>query len=111
MQQKALKNSFWGMDYHHGLRIIIYSNIGGECEIPWLEAEGLVYVCIYPFPKHQISDSSKLKDFPDNIFKVDQNGRKSIQMGRKHCGKGEIACYKQFLLLPQCFQKTCIADT
>ena len=24
-------------------------------------------------------------------------------------GKGEIACYKQFLLLPQSFQKTCIA--
>ena len=21
--------------------------------------------------------------------------------------KGEIACYKQFLLFPQCFQKTC----
>ena len=28
-------------------------------------------------------------------------------MGRKHCGKGEIACYEQFLLFPQCFQKAC----
>ena len=26
-------------------------------------------------------------------------------------GKGEIAHYKQFLLFPQCFQKTCTADT
>ena len=26
-------------------------------------------------------------------------------------GKGEIARYKQFLLFPQCFQKTFIADT
>ena len=26
-------------------------------------------------------------------------------------GKGEIACNEQFLLFPQCFQKTCIADT
>ena len=26
-------------------------------------------------------------------------------------GKGEIARYKQFLLFPQCFQKTCTADT
>ena len=26
-------------------------------------------------------------------------------------GKGEIACYKQFLLFPQCFQKTYSADT
>ena len=25
--------------------------------------------------------------------------------------KGEIACYEQFLLFPQCFQKTCTADT
>ena len=26
-------------------------------------------------------------------------------------GKGEIACNEQFLLFPQCFQKTCTADT
>ena len=25
-------------------------------------------------------------------------------------GKGEIARYEQFLLFPQCFQQTCIAD-
>ena len=25
----------------------------------------------------------------------------------KTLGKGEIACYKQFLLFPQCFQKAC----
>ena len=24
--------------------------------------------------------------------------------------KGEIACFEQFLLLSQCFQKTCAAD-
>ena len=26
-------------------------------------------------------------------------------------GKGEIACYEQFLLFPQYFQKTCTTDT
>ena len=26
-------------------------------------------------------------------------------------GKGEIARYEQFLLFPQCFQKTCNGDT
>ena len=26
-------------------------------------------------------------------------------------GKGEIARYEQFLLFPQCFQKTCTSDT
>ena len=25
-------------------------------------------------------------------------------------GKGEIACYEQFLLYPQCFQKLSVAD-
>ena len=30
---------------------------------------------------------------------------KIIRLSRKHCGKkGEIACYEQFLLFPQCFQ-------
>ena len=26
-------------------------------------------------------------------------------------GKGEIAQYERFLIFPQCFQKTCTADT
>ena len=25
-------------------------------------------------------------------------------------GKGEIACYEQFLLFPQCFQKACFPE-
>ena len=29
-----------------------------------------------PFPKRQILDSSKLKEFADNNFKFDENGRK-----------------------------------
>ena len=29
-----------------------------------------------PFPKRQISDSSKLKEFADNYFKYDENGVK-----------------------------------
>ena len=33
--------------------------------------------------------------------------QKVIQMGRKHCGKGGIARYEQFLPFPQCFQKAC----
>ena len=30
---------------------------------------------------------------------------------RKHCGKGETACYDEFLLFPQWFQKTYTAET
>ena len=65
-----------------------------------------------PFPKRQILDSSKLKDLTDNNFKFDENDSKSIQMGRKTLwGKRGIARYEQFLLFPQCFQKTTNADT
>ena len=36
-------------------------------------------------------------------FKIWRKWQKVIQTGRKD----EIACYKQFLLVPQCFQKAC----
>ena len=56
-------------------------------------------------------DSSKLKDFADNNFKFDKNGRKFFKWEENTVGKGEIARYEQFLLFPQCFQKTCTANT
>ena len=34
----------------------------------------------------------------------------SFPKGQKTLGKGQIAHYEQFLLFPQCFQKTCTAD-
>ena len=43
-----------------------------------------------PFPKGQILDSSKLKEFADDNFKCNENGRK-FSMGRNTMGKGEIA--------------------
>ena len=47
----------------------------------------------------------------DDNFKSDENGRKFSKQVGNTVGKGEIAHYEQFLLFPQCFQKTCIADT
>ena len=44
------------------------------------------------------------------LFKVDENGRKLSKRVENTVGKGEIARYKQFLLYPQYFQKTCTAD-
>ena len=64
----------------------------------------------YPFPKQTILDSSKLKEVTDDNFKVDENGRKLSKQVEKTVRKGEIAHYEQFLLFPQCFQKTCTAD-
>ena len=36
-----------------------------------------------------------------------KNGRKLSKRVENTVGKGEIARYEQFLLFPQCFQKTC----
>ena len=52
-----------------------------------------------------------MKEFADDNFEFDENGRKSLERIENTVGKGEIARYEQFLLFPQCFQKTCTADT
>ena len=48
-----------------------------------------------------------MKDFADDNFKFDENGRKLFKPVENTVGKGEIARYKQFLLFSQCFQKAC----
>ena len=48
----------------------------------------------------EILDSSKLKEFADNNFKFDGNGRKFSKRVGNTEGKGEIARYEQFLLFP-----------
>ena len=60
-----------------------------------------------PITRRQILDSSKLKKFADDNFKFDENGRKFSKWVENTVGKGEIACYEQFLLFPQYFQKAC----
>ena len=57
---------------------------------------------IKPFPKQQILDSSKLKKFADDNFEFDKNGKKFFKQVENTVGKGEIACYEQFLFFPQC---------
>ena len=61
----------------------------------------------YNNKRRQILDSSKLKEFADDNFKLDENGRKLSNRVENTVGKGEIARYEQFLLFPQCFQKAC----
>ena len=60
--------------------------------------------------RRQILDSSKLKEFADNNFKFDENGRKLSKQVENTVGKGEIARYEQFLPFPQCFQKACFPE-
>ena len=60
-----------------------------------------------PVTRRQILDSSKLKEFADDNFKVDESGRKLSKWVENTVEKGEIAHYEQFLLFPKCFQKAC----
>ena len=62
-------------------------------------------------PKRHILHSSKLKELADDHFNFDENNRKSNKKVENTGGNGEIARYEQFLLFPQCFQKTHIEDT
>ena len=57
-----------------------------------------------------ILDSSKLNEFADDNFEFDENGRNFSKDLENIVGKGEIARYEQFLLFPQCFQKTYTTD-
>ena len=63
-----------------------------------------------PFPTRQILLSSQLKEFTDKNFEFDKNGGKFSKWIENTVGKGEIARHEQFLLFPQCFQKTRTAD-
>ena len=61
-------------------------------------------------PKRQILEPSKLKEFADVNSKFNENGKKLSKRVENTVGKGDIAHYVQFLLFPQCLQKTCTAD-
>ena len=52
-----------------------------------------------------------MKEFADDNFEFDENGRKLSKRVENTVGKGEIARDEQFLLFPQRFPKTCNADT
>ena len=48
-----------------------------------------------------------MKEFADDNFRFDENGRELSKRVENTVGKGGIARYEQFLLFPQCFQKAC----
>ena len=54
-------------------------------------------------PNKKILESSKLKEIVNNNFIFDCKGSRFSKPVENTVGKGEIACYKQFLLFPQCF--------
>ena len=58
-----------------------------------------------PLPDDKNLDWSKLKQFADDNFKIDENSRNFSKWVENTVGKGEIAPYEQFLLFPLCFQE------
>ena len=59
------------------------------------------------FPNNKFYTLPNWKDFTDDNFKFDENSRKSSKRVENTVGKREIVCSEQFLLFPECFQKTC----
>ena len=51
-----------------------------------------------------------MKEFADDNFKFDENGRKLSKQVENTVGKGQIARYEQFLLFPLCFPKACFPE-
>ena len=65
---------------------------------------------INPFPYNKILDHTKLKAFADDKLKVTKMIISVFDREENIVGKGEIACYEQFLLFPQGFQKGSFPD-
>ena len=83
----------------------------GLCKILLYGKELALYLKnILTLSQTKILDSSELKEFTDDSFSFDENGRKFSKWIVNIVGKGEIARHKQFVLSSQCFQKTCTAD-
>ena len=56
------------------------------------------------FPKRQILNKSKLKEFANDNFRFDENGRKFTKRVENTAGKEEIACDKlKCFFYKQCF--------
>ena len=49
----------------------------------------------------------QIESLQTTILKFDENTGKFSKRVENTLGKGEIACYEQFLLFPQCFRKAC----
>ena len=59
--------------------------------------------------RRQILDSSKLKEFADDNFKFDENGRKLSKQVENTVRNREIARYELFLLFQQFFFKRIVS--
>ena len=64
-----------------------------------------------PFPKRQILDSSKPKEFADDNFKFDKNCKNLSKWTENTVGKKEKLLVTSNFTFSQCFQNTCTSAT
>ena len=57
------------------------------------------------FTRRQILDSSKLKEFADDNFRFDENGRKLSKRVEKHCGKRRNCSSRAISSFPTVFSE------
>ena len=77
----------------------------------WIMFSNAIYGGIQPFSKWPSLDSSKLKVFTDDSFKFNENGRKFSKKVETMLEKEKLLITSNFSFLPQCFPKTCSAET
>ena len=70
----------------------------------------LIWNSFNPLPDMTISGSSKSAANQDIMSKIWTNGIQLSDWVENIVGKGEVACYEQFLLFPPCFQKLSVVD-
>ena len=93
-----------GIQKNQPICLSVYLSLYKIPEIFVLQPPPTVLLQLYkPFPKRQILDFSKLKEFTDDKFEFDENGRQFYKQVENTVGKGEIGHNEQFLLFPLCF--------
>ena len=74
------------------------------CVCPFTKSTRAVTKCNLTLSQTRNLDFSKLKEFTDDDFKFDENGRKSTKQVENTVEKQEIVCYEQFFLFHNVFK-------
>ena len=80
-------------------------------KMPEVTDDNSLSTCINPFPTDTFWTLPIPKTLQTTIFNLVEMAESSPKRVENTVGKEEIARYEQFLLFPQCFQKTFTADT
>ena len=97
----------WILPYGKGLNICV--NLMFHLHWVSLTLHQTTKFQINSFP-NEFLDSSKLKEFAEDSLKFDENGGKFFNRVETTVGKGEIACYEQFLFFPLWFLAPLVED-